>query len=125
MADDHAPPPGVSSEPGAPAASLRVSVDHDVDAGAASITPVGDLDLHTTDRVAATLDEVLAGSAVDRIRLDASLLRFVDSAGLRCLVSARTLAAERGVGFAVVNPSRALRRVLEMTGLGDLVDHEG
>lgn len=123
MANDH-PMSGAATDRDTPTASLRVSTDLDAVNRTATVTPVGDLDLHTTDRLSDALAAALAEGPVGRIRLDASLLRFVDSAGLRCLLSARSLAEERGVRFGVVTPSRSLRRVLEMTGLDDLVDRD-
>ncbi|HSL58172.1 MAG TPA: STAS domain-containing protein [Acidimicrobiales bacterium] len=115
---------GPSTARESPAASLRVSTTRDDDGGVVTVTPVGDLDLHTTDQLSDELEGVMAGDPVARIRLDASLLRFVDSAGLRCLLTTRTLAEARGIRFGVVAPSRALQRVLEMTGLHDLVDRD-
>jgi anti-sigma B factor antagonist len=79
----------------------------------------GELDPHTApllEREVATLTE--AGQ-ID-IVLDLSGLQFIDSSGLRVLISAHRELAERGGSLALRSPSETAQRLLEITGL---VDH--
>jgi len=48
-------------------------------------------------------------------------LSFADSAGLRALLLAHNEATERGIGFRVSRVSEPLGRLLEMTGLREIL----
>jgi anti-anti-sigma regulatory factor len=50
-------------------------------------------------------------------------LTFIDSCGLKALLQARAAAIDAGVTFGVSEPSLALRRIVEMTGI-DLLEDE-
>jgi anti-anti-sigma factor len=92
------------------------------DEGAASIEVSGELDLHSSGELGAAVDEVLAASpAPSAIDVDASGLSFADSAGLRALLLARNQASERGIAFRVSRVSEPLGRLLEMTGLREIL----
>lgn len=81
-----------------------------------AITLQGDLDAHTAPRAANRLD------AVDdraELRLGCSELGFVDSSGLQVLVTTHKRLRDGGGRLVLVQPSQALRRVLEITGLLD------
>ena len=71
----------------------------------------GDLDLWTGDALSKLLDE----SAEADVVVDLSEVLFLDSIGVRGLISARS--AGRVVGY--VNPTPNVRRVLEVMGLAD------
>ncbi len=84
------------------------------------IRPVGDLDMHASGRLLDVVESHLGG-ACRRVELDGSRLGFVDSAGLRSLVQAHEAAVAADRTFAVVEASDALRKVLSITGLDDLL----
>jgi anti-sigma B factor antagonist len=46
---------------------------------------------------------------------------FLDSSGIRTLLNGHTGAGERGVAFRVVNPRDIVRRVLDITGVLDML----
>jgi anti-anti-sigma factor len=73
----------------------------------------GELDLAT----APLLKEALVDLASEReVHLDLALLTFLDSSGLHVIVElARSLDGNRSV--VLVNPSTAVRRILEITGI--------
>lgn len=76
----------------------------------------GDLDPHTAPALAAAID------AVDRDRplvLDLEELAFMDSAGLRVLITAHQHATDAGCELRLRRPSDTARRVLELAGLTD------
>ena len=75
----------------------------------------GELDL----AVAAGLETTLlglCGEGVSGIELDLSRLTFMDSTGLRAVLRAQELCAERGYDFLVIPGSGQVRRLLELTG---------
>jgi anti-anti-sigma factor len=53
----------------------------------------------------------------DDVALDLSELTFIDSTGLRAVVSVHDLCRERGVEVALIPGGRAVQRVFELTGL--------
>jgi len=81
----------------------------------------GELDLNGTDAVSRKLDEFAAGD-VDTLLLDASGLTFLDSSGLRTLLTGREQFAAKGGQFKVVDASAAVARVLEMTGTREMLE---
>lgn len=76
----------------------------------------GEIDAHT----APTLAESLAGSGAG-VRLDMSGVQFVDSSGLRVLIEAHQRAEESGGQLTIANPSDAVRRLLEISGVSDFL----
>ena len=75
-------------------------------------TVAGDLDLWAADAYMHALDAVDAPA-----RVDLSGVTFLDSVGISALVRA----LQRGRVREYVNPSDAARRVLEVTGLADVL----
>ncbi len=80
----------------------------------------GELDLNATDSVSSKIEE-LAAQDVDTVLLDASGLTFLDSSGLRTLLTGRERFGAKGGQFRVVDPSVAVARVLEMTGTSEML----
>jgi anti-anti-sigma factor len=56
--------------------------------------------------------------------VQARSLTFIDSSGLMALMRARDAATEAGVAFRIDEPSPALRRIVETSGLEDLLRAE-
>ncbi|HEY5316432.1 MAG TPA: STAS domain-containing protein [Solirubrobacteraceae bacterium] len=81
----------------------------------------GELDIATTSGAEAELRRVeQSGARV--IVLDLRGLTFMDSTGLRLLVSADARAREADRRLAIVRGSAAVQRVLELTGLDARLD---
>lgn len=69
----------------------------------------------------ATFAESLRGLPTDLpVVLDLARLSFIDSSGVSALLDLRNEVTGRGQTFVVRNPTPAVRRVLEITGLVDL-----
>jgi anti-sigma B factor antagonist len=87
-------------------------------------TPVirlaGDLDIATSPRLIAAVRELVANGH-GQIELDCSQIEFVDSAGVRALIVSRNETSRRGIRFDLMATSRAMSRVLDMTGLSALL----
>jgi anti-sigma B factor antagonist len=84
------------------------------------ITLEGDLDMSSTDEFGACVGEVLEQHPTS-IVIDAHGVGFIDSSGLRSLLLARAAAEQAGVAFRISQPSPAVRRMVERTGIHALL----
>src|SRR3954447_22241342 len=80
----------------------------------------GDLDLDGANAVTETLVGLGSGPVKHGV-VDASEITFLDSSGLRALLSARERLEKVDVVLRVDSPSAAVSRVLEMTGTSELL----
>ena len=80
----------------------------------------GEIDVATAPR----LEDALAGPtrAGKRVVLDLSECVFIDSAGLRTLLGARSAAESAGGSLVLVVSDPGLLRVFEVVGLGDVLE---
>jgi anti-sigma B factor antagonist len=78
----------------------------------------GELDLATAPRLRDRL--ALLSDGEDQITLDLTRLDFIDSTGLSVLVMAYTRAQSSGGAVVMRNPSSAVLRIFEITGLTTL-----
>ncbi|MDR7324957.1 MULTISPECIES: STAS domain-containing protein [Catenuloplanes] len=83
----------------------------DVDGDQVNVRVSGEVDMSTADRFYATA----TGSRAAFLTLDLRPVSFFDSAAIHALVRI----AEHYAGRLSVLPSRQVRRVLEISGLGD------
>ena len=79
----------------------------------------GELDPHTAPLLKQEVDR-LADAGTRDVVLDLSRLAFIDSSGLRVVISAHREMADRGGELTLRSPSDTAQRLLEITGL---VDH--
>lgn len=79
----------------------------------------GELDPHTAPLLKQEVDRLAADGCLD-IVLDLSQLAFIDSSGLRVVISSHREMADRGGKLTLRSPSDTAQRLLEITGL---VDH--
>jgi anti-anti-sigma factor len=79
----------------------------------------GELDPHTAPMLEQQVNELAEAGSLD-IVLDLSRLAFIDSSGLRVVISAHREMADRGGKLSLQSPSDTAQRLLEITGL---VDH--
>ncbi len=84
------------------------------DGGARIIHVVGELDLST---IAALDAELELSLPAERVVVNLSECTFIDSSALRSLVRSQRAVSEGGGRLALVAPSQAARRVLEVTAL--------
>ena len=88
---------------------------------AAVVVPTGELDLAT----APALEDALAlafEAGAARVVLDLRELEFIDSSGLRTLLTARRRAEEARAQFSLVAGHRGLERTLEIAGVHKVFD---
>ena len=79
----------------------------------------GELDLATAPVLASHLAPLPDGTA--DVVVDVSRIDFVDSTGLSVLVQAHHTARSAGRRLVLVSPSLRVRRLLEITGLDDVM----
>ena len=89
------------------------------------IVLAGDLDPSTAPALEAAVEELVADGAVEQVVLDLGGLAFIDSSGLRVFVTARGALDGRGASLSLANPSDNTRRLLDITGLGEIIAVEG
>lgn len=78
----------------------------------------GQVDLATAPRLAAALAEAQSDGVAGTI-LDLTAVDFLDSAGIRVLVEAASLARQRGTALSVQGANGWVARVLEITGVDE------
>jgi len=76
----------------------------------------GDIDLYSSPRLRDAMFAEI-DSAVARLALDLSEVRYMDSSGVATLVEGLQRARAAGVAFKLVSPSPKVKQVLEMTRL--------
>lgn len=89
-----------------------------------TIALTGELDPATAPLLEDALGELVADDGVGRVVLDLTGLTFLDSSGLRVFVTAREALGTRDAQLALRNPSANIRRLLDITGLGEVIDVE-
>jgi len=71
--------------------------------------------------VSSTAFETALAGLPDLLELDLQAVTFLDSAGMAVLIRPHWQRCVNGGSFRIVEPSRAIRRVLEIIGLLDLL----
>jgi len=91
------------------------------DSRSVEVVVAGELDMTAAFKLEPEVDRLLAAPGAQRLVLDLAGVTFVDSAGLGALLAIRERTQDLGVGFALVNPSAAVRRMLEWSGTGAML----
>jgi anti-anti-sigma factor len=84
--------------------------------GTTIITLVGEIDMSNAESIGDDLERFI-GKGVDRCIIDLAELEFMDSAGLAMLLRATA----RDASITIRNPSPVMRRIIECTGLADVL----
>lgn len=90
--------------------------------GATLIHVRGEIDIATCGRLRDAIESHLGPE--QKIVLDLSGVDFMDSSCLKVLVQARGTLTADGGSLVLRNPSRAARRLLEVTDVQDLLDED-
>jgi anti-anti-sigma factor len=91
---------------------------------AVRVRPVGSLDMATVPVLRAQIDE-LREAGFRRLTLDLSKLDFMDSTGLRLMLSLDAEARRDGFSMALLPGSAAVQRVFEITGTAGVLPFVG
>jgi anti-sigma B factor antagonist len=98
-----------------------LEIETEVADGLVRVALKGELDLSTVGKVEEELESLEAGGA-KLIVLDMSRLTFLDSTGLRCLVTADQRAREAGRRLVLVRGPDAVQRVFTITRLEERLE---
>jgi len=85
------------------------------------VAPEGELDMATCEPVAAMLDELWESGWTDVV-LDLRQVTFADSTTLHLLVCNQRRAERDGTRFRVIDGSDAVRRILTISGLREVLE---
>jgi anti-sigma B factor antagonist len=96
-----------------------LSVDVRERPDATVLTVSGELDMASSPQLTELLDRLDPEHRV--VVLDLSGLDFIDVTGLRVLLQSQERARRSGIELSVVNASRGVRRLLELTGTTGLL----
>jgi anti-sigma B factor antagonist len=80
----------------------------------------GEVELATAPALTAALEEGIRRSSGAFV-VDLAAVDFLDSSGVACLVRARALLGRDDRALALICPPGSVRRVLELTGIDELV----
>ena len=92
----------------------------DGDNGAVRLIITGEIDMANAEQIPAATEKALA-SHPERIVIDLAAVSFLDSSGLRNLLTAHRIAADNNAELYVVEATGAPLRVLTLTGLLDIL----
>ncbi|MEV5819012.1 STAS domain-containing protein [Micromonospora haikouensis] len=81
----------------------------------------GEIDIATSGELASVLADLLDGAPPASLELDFGGVRFLDSSGILVLLRAQGRAADRGCRLTVADVQPTVRRVLEITGVLELL----
>ncbi len=99
---------------------FEIVVDRDGDVRRIAVR--GDLDLAPVGSLRPELDDAIdAGKGTTLVLADCT---FLDSSALKVIADASRRADESGTAFALSRPSPQVARVLELSGLGEIVTIE-
>jgi anti-sigma B factor antagonist len=97
--------------------SFRVEVQRDGES--ALVALVGELDLATVGAVEDQVRSLQGDDPLGRLTLDLRRLEFIDSTGLRLLLTLDAESRQDGFELAIVRGPREVQHVMEATGLDD------
>jgi anti-anti-sigma factor len=98
--------------------ALKITTERD--GGVAAICVSGELDLATVESLQRELERFEASDAYSII-LDLSGLTFMDSTGVRLLLNAHARSRADSNRLTMLRGSAAVQRVLQITGVADLL----
>jgi anti-sigma B factor antagonist len=96
---------------------LTLTTSHEQEAVRVSLA--GELDLSSALTFDDELRRIEDDSSLDTLVLDLCDLKFMDSTGLRLIVSAHQRAIKAGRRLVIEHASKGIRRILRLTGMLD------
>ena len=102
-----------------PATNFNVAVA--VDGGDATVAITGEVDVYTAPQLRERLYTVIADGA-SHVVLDLESMTFIDSTGLGVIVGTLKRLRQGGGDLVLRAPSRSTRKVLDITGLTQILE---
>jgi anti-sigma B factor antagonist len=94
-----------------------VNITVTTDAGAVRLHVAGELDMATADDLRHALHRAITQTGTTAIVVDFDQVSFCDSSGIEVLDRAYGQAGDAGITLRLVNPQRAVRRILDLVGI--------
>ena len=76
----------------------------------------GEIDHHGAKEIRHAIDTKLSDDPPDKLILDLSQVKFMDSSGLGLILGRYNCATKLGIGFSVRNPSPSAERIISAAG---------
>ena len=95
-------------------ASARLTIEN----GSSPIVLIGEIDAHTAPQLAETFTPLPGEGDID---LDMAGVDFMDSSGLRVLIDVHQRAESEGRRLVIRRPSNTVARLIEISGLANLL----
>ncbi len=81
-----------------------------------------DVDHHVAKQIRQEIDETIRRAAPQVVTLDFSAVEFMDSAGIGLIMGRHKLAQTAGAELKIGGLNERCRRIIEMSGLSDIVE---
>lgn len=104
-------------------AALEFSVDIVPDQDRVRVSPAGEVDIATADRLRQPVAELLE-EGYRRVVVDLRQVTFLDSTGVHTLIQCHERARDLGASMSIILGGPATRRVLDITGIIDHLEIE-
>ena len=85
----------------------------------------GEIDHHLARRYRERIDAEIFSRKPSKILLDLSLIEFMDSSGLGLIMGRYATAKEIGADFILYQPSKRVRKILELAGIEKIIEIKG
>ena len=96
---------------------MDATVSKQRDAGVATLTISGAMDLDAVDSVERAIGEAVDEPGTTTVVVDLSEVDFLDSSGIAILLKGRRSADVGGVAYQVTGATGMVRQILELTGV--------
>ncbi|MEV0611139.1 STAS domain-containing protein [Polymorphospora rubra] len=102
-----------------------MDINRHTDDGEVRLALAGELDMSTVDQLNGHVEQVFTHFPPPRrLVVDLAEVTFCDSTGIGALVKALNTATDHHISFRVTNPNGSVRKVLQVTGLLDIMTRE-
>ena len=82
----------------------------------------GDLDHHSADESRVLIDEKIKNEKFNRIVIDFKHIDFIDSSGIGFVIGRYKVIRKRNGVIEIVNASKKVRKILDMSGIGKIIN---
>ena len=97
------------------------SYDVEDKGGTVVVSLAGELDMSATFRLEPEFERLAGEEATHTLVLDMADVTFLDSSALGLMLTTEQRLQAEDVRFVVADPSRAVRRIFEVTGVADTI----
>lgn len=103
---------------------MTTSVSSRTADGVVTVVIAGEMDVAVGPKVEAEIDAAIAAPGVRGVVVDLTQVAFMDSAGIATLIRGHRRAGQAHVDYRVVGANGMVRRVLDLTGVWQLLSGE-